>query len=57
MDGEDIVRTITATSESAAYTAAQQTSDWGSPQGSLSVRVLQVSPALSLDGFYTAAAA
>ena len=55
MDGSTIVRTITATSETATYTEAQQIADWGSAQDTLNIRVAQVSPALSIDGYYTEA--
>lgn len=57
MNGSDVVRTITSTTETATYTQAQQVTDFGSAQATLSVRVLQVSPTLAIDGFYTAAAA
>ncbi len=43
MNGASVVRTITATSETATYTSAQQTTDWGSPQSSYTVRVYQMS--------------
>lgn len=44
LDGESVVRTITVTSPSATYTAAQQTSDGGDvPEGSLEYRVYQIS--------------
>lgn len=39
----DVVRTLTATSESKSYTAAQQTTDFGSAQSSVSVRIYQMS--------------
>lgn len=55
MDGSTIVRTITSTSESATYTEAQQISDWGSAQSSLTIKVAQVSPNLTIDGYYTEA--
>lgn len=57
MDGDVVVRTIETTASNATYTAAQQTTDFGSPQTSLSVRVLQVSPMYAIDGFETAMAA
>lgn len=57
MDGTTVVRTIETTSETATYSSADQTTDWGSPQSSLSVRVLQVAPSTGIDGFYTAASA
>ena len=37
------LRTITVTSPTATYTAAEQTADFGSPQGSIRVRVFQIS--------------
>ena len=42
-DGADIVRTLTATSESVQYTAAEQTTDFGSAQSSIDVEVFQMS--------------
>lgn len=41
MNGGTVVRTLTATSSTVAYTAAQQTTDFGSPQSSVTVRVYQ----------------
>jgi hypothetical protein len=44
MNGANVVRTLAGlASPSAAYTAAQQTTDFGSPQASISVKVYQVS--------------
>ena len=43
LDGSDVVRTLSATSPTAVYTAAQQTDDFGSPQSSVSVRITQLS--------------
>lgn len=43
LDGTDVVRTIATTSPTASYTAAEQTTDFGSTQSSLSVRVYQIS--------------
>lgn len=57
MSGATVVRTIEVTAETATYTSAQQTTDWGSPQTTLSIQVLQVSPTLSLEGFATSAQA
>lgn len=57
MDGADVVETYETTDPDLTYTAAQQTADWGSAQTSLSVQVVQVSPALSLEGFATEASA
>ena len=45
-DGGTIKRTLTATTTSALYTAAQQTADWGAPLGpgqSLAIRIYQLS--------------
>lgn len=42
MDGESVVRTLESTSQSAEYTAAQQTTDFGSPQSEVDVRVYQI---------------
>lgn len=42
-DGADIVRTLTATSESVEYTAAQQVTDFGSVQASIDAEVFQIS--------------
>jgi hypothetical protein len=45
LDGETVVRELTATSPAVTYTAAQQTADWGLPlwigDGPLSVRIYQ----------------
>lgn len=43
LDGVTVVRTITAATQSATYTAAQQTSDFGSPQAQVTVRIYQLS--------------
>src|SRR5581483_9581807 len=43
LDGSDAVRTLSATSPAATYTAAQQTADFGSAQSSVAVRVYQIS--------------
>jgi hypothetical protein len=44
MNGVTVVRTITGiTSETTSYSAANQTTDFGSPQSSLTVRVYQLS--------------
>lgn len=43
INGSTVVRTISATSQTATYTAAQQTTDFGSPQSSVTVRVYQLS--------------
>ncbi len=39
----DVVRTITASSETASYTAAQQTTDFGATQSSVQVNIYQLS--------------
>ena len=47
LNGAAVVRTITGlTGASVAYTAAQQTTDFGAPQTSLSWRVYQISDAV-----------
>lgn len=44
MDGDDVVRTLSGlTSPEAEYSAADQTTDFGSPQSSVAVRVYQLS--------------
>ena len=43
LDGANVVRTLTATSPTATYTAAQQTADFGAPQSSISLRIYQLS--------------
>ncbi|HWE18282.1 MAG TPA: glycoside hydrolase TIM-barrel-like domain-containing protein [Hyphomicrobiaceae bacterium] len=43
LDGATVKRTLTATSPAAAYTAAQQTADFGAPQASISLRIHQLS--------------
>lgn len=45
MDGADVVRTLTSTTQSVAYSAANQTTDFGSPQSSVTVRIYQLSTA------------
>ena len=57
MDGDDVVATYDVTEEQKLYTAAEQTSDWGSAQTDLAVMVCQMSPALSLEGFAAEASA
>lgn len=57
LDGDEVVRTIETADESATYEDADQTADFGSSQGSLSIKVCQVAPDLALDGFETAATA
>lgn len=42
MDGADVVRTISSSTPSCTYSAADQTTDFGAPQSSLSVRVYQI---------------
>jgi hypothetical protein len=43
MDGSTVVRTIATTTPTATYTAAEQTTDFGAPQASVTIRVHQVS--------------
>ena len=45
-DGSTVKRTLTTTTTSALYTAAQQTADWGAsfgPGQSLAIRIYQLS--------------
>lgn len=44
MSGSIVKRTLTATTPSVLYTSAQQTTDFGSPQASVVVRIYQLSP-------------
>ena len=53
-DGSDIVRTLTSSSQSVTYTAAQQTEDFGSPQAEVDVEVFQLSSVVGR-GFGTSA--
>jgi hypothetical protein len=47
LNGVNVVRTFSAlTSPTASYSAAQQTTDFGSPQASVSVRIYQLSAAV-----------
>jgi hypothetical protein len=41
LNGSIVVRTINATTNAATYSAAQQTTDFGSPQSSVTVKVYQ----------------
>jgi hypothetical protein len=43
LDGSTVVRTLTAAAPAATYTAANQTTDFGSPQPSISLRLHQLS--------------
>jgi hypothetical protein len=43
LDGATVKRTLTAAAPTATYTAAQQTSDFGTPQPSVSLRLYQLS--------------
>lgn len=43
INGSTVVRTISTTTQSASYTADQQTTDFGSPQASVTVRIYQLS--------------
>jgi hypothetical protein len=46
MNGSTVARTISATTSSATYTATDQTTNFGSPQSSLSIRIYQISAAV-----------
>ena len=43
MDGATVKRTINSATQSATYTAADQTTDFGAPQSSVTVRIYQMS--------------
>jgi hypothetical protein len=43
LDGATVKRTLAASAPAAAYTAAQQSADFGSPQPSVSLRIFQLS--------------
>jgi hypothetical protein len=43
LDGATVKRTLTASAPAAAYTAAEQTADFGAPQPSISLRLYQLS--------------
>lgn len=43
LDGATVVRTLTATATTVEYTAAQQTTDFGSPQAAVDVAIYQMS--------------
>ena len=43
LDSGTVVRTLTASTPSVAYSGAQQTTDFGSPQSSVDVRIYQIS--------------
>ena len=46
LDGAAIMRTLTSSTTSIVYTAAQQTADWGAPLGpggTLAIRIFQLS--------------
>ena len=43
MDGSTVVRTIRATTSTAEYSATDQTTDFGSPQSSVDVKIYQIS--------------
>jgi hypothetical protein len=45
LDGTTVVRTLSSSSPTVTYTAAEQTTDFGSPQSSLSIRVHQLGAA------------
>jgi hypothetical protein len=42
LSGDDVVRTLSASSQSSSYSAAQQTTDFGAPQSALEVAVYQL---------------
>lgn len=46
LNGSTVVRTLSSTTQSVTYTAAQQTTDFGSPPASVSVRVYQLSDSI-----------
>lgn len=43
LDGDDVVRTLTASDTTAEYTAVQQTEDFGAPQAAVSIAIYQMS--------------
>jgi putative tail protein len=43
LNGTSVVRTLTATAATVVYTVAQQTTDFGSPQSAVTVKVYQIS--------------
>ncbi len=43
MDGGDVVRTMSLTSASASYSAAEQILDFGGAQSSVTLRIYQIS--------------
>jgi len=43
MNGLNVVQTLTSANSSASYGAAEQTTDFGSPQSSISVKIYQIS--------------
>jgi hypothetical protein len=55
LNGSTVVRTIAASSPTASYSAADQTTDFGSPQASVSIKVYQLSAQVGR-GFAGAAA-
>lgn len=46
LNGPTVVRTIATTQPAATYTAAEQTTDFGSAQAAVSIRVAQISAAV-----------
>ncbi len=54
LDGADVIRTLASTSPSLTYTAAQQTADFGAPQGSIDLRVYQLSTVFGRGAPHTA---
>lgn len=51
MDGESVVRTIAATALPITYAEADQVTDFGSAQGTVTARLYQVNPTLNLRGY------
>lgn len=42
LEGDDVVRTLNADNEEAVYTATEQTTDFGTPQSSISLNVYAI---------------
>jgi hypothetical protein len=43
LDGADVVRTLSSTAPAVTYSVAAQTTDFGAPQSSVSIRIAQLS--------------
>ena len=54
LNGSTVVRTITASSPTAAYSAAQQTADFGTPQSAIAIKAYQLNATVGR-GFASAA--